>query len=144
VIGHFGFHRTHQTQLIGQCAELRKQVADFQSALAVFLKIERRRKSCAGFALRLDIFAGQWFAGVFRQIRFRIKCVYVRWPAIQEKMNDTLGFARKMGRLGGKWIDAVRRVCVWDKQTGVTKQSGEAERAHPHPTLTQEIASGHK
>ena len=144
MIRHLGLHRTDQAEVIGQRADLRKQITDFEPALAILLKLERRRKGRPGLALGLDVFARQRLARVFLQRRLGIERVHVRWPAVEEEMHHAFGLAGKMRRFGRKRIDAFRRPRGGREQAGFAKQGGETERAHPHAALAQEVAARDK
>ena len=62
MIRDIGVHRAYDAEIVNAAADLRKNLADLDSALAEFLKRKRRRKGGTGasFGLQSD---GDGFAG---------------------------------------------------------------------------------
>jgi hypothetical protein len=78
-------------------------------------------------------------AGILRQGGLRVERVDVRRPAVQEEVDDTLGLAPEMRRLGGQRI-AVRPGAGGPAQGSfVGEQAGEAQRAQAQGRAPQEF-----
>src|SRR5258708_8377641 len=72
---------------------MRKQLADFDSRLAMLLEFPRRLQQVSRLGpLQLRFFKRQRLAVVLRQARFGIESIDIRRPAGHEKENDPLGF----------------------------------------------------
>jgi hypothetical protein len=83
---------------------LRENVAHLDAALAVFLEGEWRWHRGPGWPLRCEIPGGNQFVRPFRQGRFRIESVQLRWSAIQIDVNDVFRAPGKLRRLGRERI----------------------------------------
>ena len=67
VVRHVGVHRADDADVVDAFGDVGKDLADFDAALAVFLKFERRGKRGAGLAFGSEVFDRQQFAGIFRR-----------------------------------------------------------------------------
>ena len=139
VIGQLGLHRADDRDVVDALADLRKQLADFDAALAVFLKLERRRKRRAGLSLGANIFDGQRFAGVFGQRGFGIERIDMRRPAVEEKVNHPFGFGRKLRRFGRERVNRLFPGRGKKKKIRFAEGGGKKPRAHDPPAATQKI-----
>ena len=83
--------------------------ADLDAALPVFLELERRGKRRAGLAFRGQVLHRQRLAGILVQGRLGIEGIDVRRAAVGKNMNDSLGLARKLRRLGQERRDIAFR-----------------------------------
>src|SRR6187431_2367727 len=86
--------------------KMRKQVADFETALTVFSKLPRRLKQVADtvFGERERTLERQWLAVVLRQAWLGIERVHVRWTTVHEEKDYALGFCGKMRLFGRERI----------------------------------------
>ena len=77
-----------------------EEFADFDAALAVFFELERRRKSCAGFAFGFWILEREHFARVFFDRGEGIKLFAVGAVEKFEALRD--GFAERRHQRFGR------------------------------------------
>src|SRR6266496_5277887 len=103
MIGNVGVHRAHDAEIVDTAAYIRENLADLDSALAVFLKFERRWKSRTGTALRLQGDRNR-FACKPGKRGLRIEGVDVRGAPIHEQVQNALRFGRQRRLLRGKGV----------------------------------------
>ncbi len=102
MIWHIGMHRAYDTDVVNTFGHLRKNLADWNSGFSRLLELERRFEKPSGTPLGLALGSRRTLTMVFFQIRLGIKGIYLRRPAIHEKMNDSLCFGFEMRRLGNE------------------------------------------
>ena len=142
MIGHIGVHRANHRDVIDALRGMGEDFADFDSALAVLLKLERRRKSRARLAFRAQIRRWKRFSGVFVERRFGIERVHMGRSAIHEKVNDALGFGGKLWCFGREWRSGSRaRPCGRLQQARRLHDGCEAQRAHAHPAAAKKVSA---
>jgi len=101
VIGHIGLHRADDGNVVNTLGDVRKDLADFDAALAVSLKFERGGHDRAGLAFGREVHRGRkFFAGVFRESRLGIERVEMRGAAPHEQVNHPLGLTKKLRLFG--------------------------------------------
>ena len=118
-------------------ATLRKEVADFDAALAVLAELERRGEGGAGLALGAPGCrrAAAWPA-YFVEHRLGIERIDVRRPAVHEQVDDVLGLGREMRR---RW--RAERVPADGGLLRRNEQVAERQRAKAH-AAARPIARG--
>src|SRR3954454_25224490 len=94
-----GMHRPHNTEIVNTFADIRKNFADLDAALAEFAEFEWRREGGASAALRLQ---RDWYrlTREFGERRLRIKGIHVGCAAVHEQVKDALGFGGQRRRPG--------------------------------------------
>ena len=90
-----GVHRTDDTALVDYLADMRKRFADFNAALPMPGKFERRRHKTSSIGFFVNL-AGRLRILVFLQRRHRVERVNVRRSAVHEQKNHPLGLGREM------------------------------------------------
>src|SRR5881394_4045396 len=86
-------------QFIDMLRQFWKHLADLDARFAVLAELEGRSHR------HTTVLAGNRFAVVLVQRRFRIPGVYMGWRALGKNMDDVLGLGRKMRRFRGERID---------------------------------------
>ena len=92
---------------------------------------ERRRRffvRCAG------ILRGKGWPAYFCKGGLGIEGVHVRWPAVQEEMNDAFGAGGKCGGCGASGLFA-------PVTASAARSLREAQRAHAHAAARQKLAA---
>src|SRR4051812_16097524 len=90
-------HRADDAQVINaRRSRLSEQLTDFDPALAVLVKLERRFEGTARLAFGTQRQARKRFAMIFFETWFGIERVDLRRPAIHKEMDHSLG-------LRGQW-----------------------------------------
>ena len=106
MVGDVGLHGADHRDVVNALADVGKNLADFDPALAVALELEGRPHHRAGAALGDQMHAvGKFLAVVFVESRFRIKRIDVGWAAVEEEVNHPLGLAGEMRLLRQQRID---------------------------------------
>ena len=90
MIGHVGFHRANDADVINAGGRLFEELADLDAALPVFLELEGRSPRGTGLALGVVV-DGDLLAMPAVERGLRIKGVYMRRSAISEDVDDALG-----------------------------------------------------
>ena len=75
VIGPVGEHGANHANIIDPLCQAAENIADFDSALSIFLKAERRLHEIPGATLRLRIPSRRWFAVILVEHGLGIKGV---------------------------------------------------------------------
>jgi hypothetical protein len=101
VVRHVGVHRADDAHVVDAFGGVLEEFADGDAALAVLLELEHARERAAGWAFRAQVVHRQGFARVLFQRGFGIPGVDVRAAAVQEDVDDALGFGVVVGELGG-------------------------------------------
>ena len=128
--------------VIDAFADVRKELADFNAALAIFLELVRRLESRAGFAFGAQIFHGQKFARIFSQSRLGIERINVGRAAIGKNVNDPLGFAIKVGPLRHeRGAGSNIGLGAGGARSQAPEKSGQSEGAHAHATALKELSA---
>ena len=145
MVRHIGVHRANDGNVVNTPADMGKNLADFDAALAVSFEFVRRGKRRAGFPFGFQILHRQLFAGVFFQRRFGIEGVHVRRPAVGENMNHMFGFGRKLRLPGHERRNiATRRLRRGGERLHAAEKRGQTQRAHAHTAAAQKLAPGQK
>src|SRR5262245_4712872 len=97
MIGKVRLHRADDTEVITHLCGVRKELADLQSALTIFLEGEWRGKGGSGLAFRAEA-DRDGFSRPFFQRGLGIEAIELRGTAIHEKVDHSFGFWRKVGR----------------------------------------------
>ena len=139
VIRHVRLHGADHANVIDRFRRLRKKLAYFDPAAAIFLKRKRRAKRRAGLALRVQVHR-QFLAVIFRELRLRIECIHMRGAAIHEEMNHPFRLAGKLRRLRQERIQ-IRRIRGADPER-LPKHAAQRQPAHPHSAAAKKIAAG--
>ena len=122
---------------------LRKEFADLQATLSVFLEWKRRGECSTGFSFGRQI-DGCRLAGKLFQSWLRVECVDVRWTAIQKEMDDTFNSARVMGRLDSDTPFGEFSCSLDVASFLIIEQTGQGECTQPHPRPLQQGSSRHR
>src|SRR5215471_8066184 len=103
-------HRSHDAEIVDARADIGKNLADIDTALAELAECEWRGKCGTGTSLRLQ---RDWYrlAAEFGERRLWIEGIHVRRTAVHEQMQNTLGFGRQRRRSGGKRIYSIGTLC---------------------------------
>ena len=145
MVRHVGVHRADDADVVDARGGMREQLAHLDAALAVALKLERRREGGAGLALGRQVGRRQRLAGELVEHRLGVKGIDVRWPTVHEQMDDALGLTGKMRRLGRQRGIAAHAIwCQCRAHRQGTKQVCEAQHPEAHPATAKEIAPGKK
>ena len=132
MVRHLRIHRADDRDVVRVRRRLRKDLADLEATLAVFLELKRRRKRRSGLALGAEILAWQRLTRVLRQQRLGIERVHVRRTAVQEEMDDAFCFGCKVRRPRN------RRRC---QHRLALRQGAQREGAHTHAGACEKIAT---
>ena len=126
MIGDVGHHRADHGDVVDVFGHVRKQFADFDAALAVFLELERRGKRGPGLALGQQVAARQLPARVFRQRRLGIERIDLRRPAVGNKWMTR--FAR--GAWGGLRASGFSDSAARAGAASINPRQGQGGQAH--------------
>jgi len=108
VVGRVGVHRADDADVVNAAGDVRKQLADFDAALAVFLGFERRRKRRSRLAFSGAMNARQRLAGVLIQEWLGVERIDLRHAAVPKQKDQPIGFGRELRLLWRQWIDCIR------------------------------------
>src|SRR5207244_7438494 len=83
-------------------AHMGKKIAHLDAALPIFLEPKWRGERRASLALGRQIFHREQFAGILVERRFGIERIDMRWAAIGENVNYSLGLGGEVRSFGRK------------------------------------------
>lgn len=133
--GDVGSHGADHEEVIGALGDLGEEIADFETALTVFLEGERRAEGSSCFAFGFEVFDRERLTVQAGEFGFGVEGVHVGRTAICEEVNEALGFSRKL-----RWA-RVQGGSVGERGVSGAGESGEAEHAEPHSAGLKEMAS---
>ena len=141
-------HRSDQRHIVDVLGEVRHDLRDIHAALAVFLKLERRRQQALRLVGRCNVrrhLAHGHLTGVLLERRLGVKQVYLTRPAVHEEVNDRLGLGLEMRRLRTEIVDLPPVGCsghrrVRSEQIG-SQQRGQSRSVESVPEPREEIAA---
>ena len=142
MIRHIGVHRPDHDDVIDMFSDFRKKFADFDAALSVFLKLERRLKCSARATLRLEVVHRQRFAVQPGKRRFRIESVHMGRTAIGKDVDDPLCLCGKLRRPRSQWRIAADPIRYRRPRHQLPpEQARETHHPEPHAAPRQKVAS---
>ena len=146
--------RADQGNVIDHAADVREQLRDLDSALAVLLELERTLHQRPGITLAdpNPALATQRLAMVFRQHRLRVKGVDVADSAAHEQRDDGLGSWFEMTIPGsqrrlnvtGAFASGYASIRISGQQAFLRHHRGQRDPADAFARLEQKIAARHE
>jgi hypothetical protein len=89
-------HRANDAQIIRMLSQFREDLTDLDAALPVLLEREWRSQQVAGFPLGPKIARRHRLPVKLVEHRLWIERIHLRWPAVQEQVDDALRLGRKV------------------------------------------------
>lgn len=134
MIGDVCVHGADDAEVVGAGGDVREDVGDFETALAVALEFVGRPHEGAGLAFGAEVFAWHGLAVEAVEFRFGVEGVDLGGAAVGEDVDDVFGFAAELGGVG-------------DERVGGGGVSGVEEAvggycAETHAAALEEVASG--
>ena len=133
---HVGVHRLDDAQVVGVAGKALEDLADLETALAMWFELERRAHQRARLALGLEIAARIRFAIVLCQHGLVVKAVDVGRAAVEKQVDDVLRLGREVWRLHGQQVGARCGGC------GGRQQPRQAHHAQPRAASAQQLPPG--
>ena len=134
MIGDIGVHGADDAEVVGAGGDVREDVGDFETALAVALEFVGRPHERAGFAFGAEVFAWHGLAVEAVEFRFGVEGVNLGGAAVGEDVDDVFGFAAELGGVGD---ERVGRGGFCGGEEGLGGDGTEA-----HAAALEEVASG--
>ncbi len=137
VIRDVGMHGADDAQIVDALSDIRKDFADFDTVLAVFLELKRRGERGSGAALGFQS-DGNGLARELCERRLGIEGIDVGAAAVHEQVENSLRLRRLRRSLGSHRICRSRRGRL--QMAGLPQQRGQGDGAHAHAAALQQFA----
>ncbi len=134
--GDVGPHRADDGKVVRVGSGFGEHLASFEPALAVLGELERRRQR--------DVVAGDRLAVHLRQHRLRVPRIEVGRRALGEDVDDGLGFAGEVRRLGRQWAGGDLALGLGRDEVVRIEDVGERQGTQSHAHPAEELAAGQK
>ena len=134
MIGDIGVHGADDAEVVGAGGDVREDVGDFETALAVTLEFVGRPHERAGLAFGAEVFARHGLAVEAVKFRFGVEGVDLGRAAVGEDVDDVFGFAAELGGVGDERVGG-GGFCGGEEGLG-----GDGTEAHA--AALEEVAAG--
>lgn len=139
MVGDIGVHGADDADVIDAPGDIGIEFADFDAALAVFLKLERRLVEAAGAPFGAEVRLRWFLAVVLLKRRLGIKGIDLRRAAIHEEMDDSLGPCGEMTWARSQWITGGGGVFI--RPSWFRQQTGQSQHTHSGSHVLQKVSS---
>ena len=120
MVRHIGVHRSDHAHIVDHLTDVRKQLTDFDAALAIFFEFEGRTICSSGFTFRSQVI---WDGLTVKLVEgwLGVKCINLGRTTVHEQVNNRFGLRLKMRILRKHRVRVPLPIRLPTRQRGIRK-----------------------